>query len=78
MKVSLGEETLIEFKKGGWRKIVKGKLPFQTFVGPGRLLVKYSWRSKPVTMMQCRAGEVFFCEAPLILTEGTYFKVERF
>ncbi len=79
MNISSEEKILVECKKiGGWCKIVKGKLSFPALLGPCRLLVKYNWKGKFTTMAECRIGEVIFFEEPLILTEGIYFKLERF
>jgi len=61
-----------------WCKIIKGKLPFQTFIGPCRLLIKYKWEDEPIVLVENGTEGILYFKEPLILTEGMYFKLEQF
>jgi len=69
------EKILISHKlKSGWHKIVKGYLPLRYFDGPGKLLVKHSWKSKAFTAIENTSDGTLYLKEPLILKEGMYFK----
>ncbi len=72
----IGEKILINYKlKSGWYKIIKGSLSLHYFNGPGKLLVKHTWRHKPfIAIENTSKGTLYFKEPFLVLKENMCFK----
>jgi len=73
-----GDEKILILKyklRSGWYKVVKGYLSLHYFSGPGKLLVKHSWKDRAFKAIENISEGILHSKKPfLILKEGMYFK----